>query len=118
MKSEKFSGTMESAYGKVLPSKLTFSGTYDAYENIQEVRDAKDEPSDDEVVNFVNSKRKAAARQKSMNDALEAAGIQKPTLEDPQVQLATIIKALRAAGRSEAEATALAESTLGVKLAQ
>lgn len=118
MKTEKFSGTMESAYGKVLPSKLSFEGSYEAYTSIDEVRSAKDEPSDDEVVAFVNSKRKAAARQKAMNEALTAAGIEKPTLEDPQVQLATIIKALRAAGRSEAEATALAESTLGVKLAQ
>ena len=117
MKSEKFSGTMESAYGKVLPNKVEFSGDFQAYENIQEIRDAKDEPSDDEVVSFVNSKRKAAARQKAMNTALDAAGIQKPTLEDPQVQLATIIKALVASGRSEAEATALAESTLGVKKA-
>lgn len=118
MQTEKFSGTMESAYGKTLPSKLTFSGTYEAFQNLQEVKDANEHPSDDEIVSFVNSKRKAAARQKAMNEALTAAGIEKPTLEDPQVQLATIIKALRAAGRSEAEATALAESTLGVKLAQ
>ena len=118
MNTEKFNGTMESAYGKTLPSKIHFSGTYEAFTSLDEVRSANEHPSDDEIVSFVNSKRKAAARQKAMNDALSAAGIEKPTLEDPQVQLATIIKALKAAGRSEAEAITLAESTLGVKLAQ
>lgn len=117
MVTEKFSGTMESAYGKTLPSKLTFSGTYEAFQSLEEVQAANEHPSNDEIVSFVNSKRKAAARQKSMNEALSAAGIEKPTLEDPQVQLQTIIKALRASGRSEAEATKLAEDTLGVKLA-
>ena len=117
MKTEKFSGTMESAYGKTLPTKLTFSGTFQAFESLDEVTSANEQPSNDELVAFVNSKRKAAARQKSMNEALTAAGIEKPTLEDPQVQLATIIKALVASGRSEDEATALAETTLGVKKA-
>lgn len=115
MVTEKFSGTMENAYGKVLPEPVKFSGTFEAYQTIDEVRAANDYPKDDDVVNFVNSKRKASARQKAMNDALEAAGVSKPTLEDPQVQLATFIKVLKAAGRSEDEAITLAESTLGVK---
>ena len=115
MKSETFSGTMENAYGKVLPSKVNFSGSFDAYENIGEIKAANDLPSDDEVVSFTNSKRKASARQKAMNAALEAAGIQKPTLEDPQVQLATLIKVLVASGRTEEQATQLAKTTLGVE---
>lgn len=118
MKSETFSGTMESAYGKTLPTPVKFSGSFESLESIEEVRAANEYPDDKEVVAWANAKRKASARQKSMNAALEAAGISKPTLEDPQVQLATIIKALRAAGRGEDEAIALAESTLGVKLAR
>lgn len=115
MKSEKFSGKMENAYGKVLPSAISFSGTFEAFENVEEVRTANEFPDDAEIVSWANGKRKASERQKSMNAALEAAGISKPTLEDPQVQLATIVKALRASGRSEEEAITLAESTLGVK---
>jgi hypothetical protein len=127
MKTEKFSGTIESAYGKTLPEKLKFAGTYEAFT----LPDSKS----DEVVSIafpdgadpitdtvtygmiydaVNNKRKAKARQKSMNDTLSEAGIEKPTMEDPQVQLLTIYKALRAAGRSEDKARELAETTLGV----
>lgn len=115
MKTEQFSGTIESAYGKVLPSKLSFKGEYEAFETVDELKAKNEYPSDEEIVSFVNSKRKANERQKSMNEALTAAGIQKPTMDDPQVQLATIIKALRASGRSEDEAISLAETTLGVK---
>lgn len=118
MKTEKFKGTIESAYGRTLPSKLSFEGTYDAFQTLDEVKshdNGSEYPSESDIVDFVNAKRKANARQKSMNEALTAAGIEKPTMEDPQVQLATIIKALRASGRSEDEAVALAESTLGVK---
>lgn len=115
MKTETFKGTIESAYSRTLPSKLTFSGSFDAYENVDELRRDNKYPSDEDIVSFVNAKEKANARQKAMNEALTAAGIEKPTMEDPQVQLATIIKALRASGRTEEEAITLAESTLGVK---
>jgi len=115
MKTEKFSGKMESAYGKVLPTPIPFSGSFEALENIDEVKTANEVPDDKEVVAWANGKRKASERQKAMNAALEAAGISKPTLEDPQVQLLQIIKALRASGRSEEDAIALAETTLGVK---
>jgi hypothetical protein len=115
MKTETFKGTIESAYGRTLPNKLTFSGEFEAYETVDELKAANKYPSDDDIVSFVNAKEKANARQKAMNETLSAAGIEKPTMDDPQVQLATIIKALRASGRSEDEAISLAEATLGVK---
>lgn len=117
MKSETFKGTIESAYGNPLPSALKFEGSFDAYETYEEAAAANDLPSRDEQLAFVNNKRKANARQKSMQDVLTANGINKPTLEDPQFQLKSMIKILVTAGRSEADATQLAESTLGVKLA-
>lgn len=116
MKSESYKGTIESAYGSPLPEAIKFSGSFDAFESYEEVATANDLPKNSEILDFVNNKRKANARQKSMQDALTAAGINKPTLEDPQVQLKTIIKALVASGRSEDEATKVAEATLGVKL--
>jgi hypothetical protein len=115
MKTETFKGTIESAYGRTLPNKLTFSGEFEAYETVDELKAANKYPSDDDIVSFVNAKEKANARQKAMTETLSAAGIEKPTMDDPQVQLATIIKALRASGRSEDEAISLAEATLGVK---
>lgn len=117
MKTETFKGTIESAFGSPLASPVTFSGNFTAYENYEEMTTAQDLPSRDEQLAFINNKRKANARQKSMQEALTAAGVNKPTLEDPQVQLKTIIKALVASGRSEAEATSIAEATLNVKLA-
>lgn len=119
MKSEKFSGTIESAYGKPVSPALKFEGEYTAFENVDEVKSKNEFPSDDEVVNFVNNKRKANARQKSMQAALDAAGYEKPTLEtDPQLQLRTLYKVFIAANKSEAEAKALASSTLGVEWAE
>jgi hypothetical protein len=117
MKIETFKGTIESAYGQPLPSALTFSGSYNAYESYDEAKDAQDLPSREEQLAFINNKRKANERQKAMQATLDAAGISKPTLDDPQVQLRTIIKALVASGRDEATATQIAETTLGVKLA-
>lgn len=114
MKSEKFSGTIESAYGKPVTPSLKFDGTFDAYESVEEIRAKNDYPSDDEIVSFTNNKRKANARQKAMQSALDAAGYEKPTLEnDRALQVKTLVKVFMAAGKSEAEATALAESTLG-----
>ena len=117
MKNETFKGTIESAYGSPLATPVVFNGTFSAYENFDEMVQAQDLPSRDEQLALINNKRKANARQKAMQAALDAAGINKPTLDDPQVQLKTIIKALVASGKDEATATQIAEATLGVKLA-
>jgi hypothetical protein len=118
MKTEKFSGTIESAYGNPVSPALKFDGTFDAFESLDEIRQANEHPSNDEIVAFVNNKRKANARQKSMQAALDAAGYVKPTLEsDVQLQLRTLIKVFEAAGKSRDEAVQIAETTLGAKLA-
>ena len=119
MKTEKFSGTIESAYGKPVSPAIKFEGEYSAFESVEEVRTKNEYPSDDEVVTFVNNKKKANARQKAMQAALDAAGYEKPTLEtDPQLQLRTLYKVFIASGKSETEARALASSTLGVEWAE
>jgi hypothetical protein len=116
MKTVKFDGTIESAYGNPVSPALSFAGEYQAFENIDEVRQKNEVPSDDEVVTFCNNKRKANARQKSMTAALEAAGIEKPTLEtDALLRLKTLYKVFIASGKSEQEARDLATSTIGVE---
>ena len=118
MKVETFSGTIESAYGNPVSPALKFNGSFEAYESVDAVRSGNDYPNDEEILSFVNNKRKANARQKAMQVALDTAGYVKPTLEsDVQLQLRTLIKVYVASGKSEAEAQQIAETTLGQKLA-
>jgi len=119
MKTVEFTATTETAYGKPLTTPIGYSGKFQAFEGIQEVRDVGEMPSDDELVTYANNKRKAAARQKSLTAALEAAGYEKPTLEsDSQLQLRTLYKVYVAAKKSPEEARALASQTLGVEWAE
>ncbi len=113
MKQETFKGTIESAYGETLATPLKFEGSFDAFESIDEVKTANDFPSNDEILKFVNDKRKASKRQAAMTATLEAAGIAKPTLEDPKVQYTQMVKILVTNGKSEVEAKAIASAALG-----
>ena len=113
MKTEKFKGTMENAYGMPLAKPIAFEGEFNAYEK-GEAYSADDTPSEEDVRNFVNSRLKANARQKSMNDALTAAGITKPTLEgNVDLQIKGMVKSLVASGKyTEEQATTLAKQML------
>jgi len=116
MKTVKFEGVMENAYGKALPEPIKYEGSFEAFQTIDEVNEKHEYPTEKEIVDGVNVKRKAAARQKQMQAALDAAGIEKPTLEkDVLLQLKTIYKVYIAAGKSEDEARKLAASGLGVE---
>lgn len=114
MQTETFKGTIESAYGEKLSKALSFSGTYEAYQSLDEIP-ADEKPSDSDIVDFVNQRRKANARQKSMNEVLTANGITKPTLEDNvDLQVKTMVKALVASGKyNNEQATAIAKQALG-----
>lgn len=119
MKTMTFEAVAESAYGKKLASPIKYSGEYEAYLNMTEIMDKNDFPKDQEIVDFRNTQRKANARQKALQTALDAAGIIKPTLEnDEQMRLQNMFKILVAAGKSEAEAKAIAAATLGVEWAE
>lgn len=94
MKTETFKGEVSQAYGKVLPTPVTFEGSFDAFETYNEVVTAKEEPSNEDVVNIVNAKRKASARAAATVAALEAAGIAKPDPNSPDVIKASMVKSL------------------------
>lgn len=113
MKTQKVSGTMENAYGEKLPKPIDYAGDAEVYETPAEVREKGDWPKDADIVSFVNDRRIAAARQSFMKAALDAAGVKKPTLEDPKVQFNTIVKAIMASGKDEATAKQLANASLG-----
>lgn len=113
MKTETLAGTIESAYGSKLPKSVSYSGSFEAYENVGEVKSANDMPSDDEVVSFRNTQRRNNRRQKLMQDALDAAGIVRPTLEtSEELRYKTIYDALLAAGKSPEEAANTAKAAL------
>jgi hypothetical protein len=115
MKTEAFDGVIENFYGKPLPTALTYATSYDKFENADEVRAANSWPKDSDVVDFVNARAKATARQKAMQAAVDAAGIIKPTLEnDDQMKLREMARILVAAGKSEQEARDIASATLGL----
>lgn len=115
MKVEKFSGTVESAYGKVLATPVKFSGEYNAFENFDELKTANEIPSNDDIVNFVNAKRKASARATATTEALTAAGIQKPDPNTPEaIKSRMIADAMKANPALTLEvATARVEAVLG-----
>ena len=104
MKTETFKGTVESAYGKTLPSPVSFSGQFEAVEKTEEIPQSEQlGPAD--IIQVVNAKRKAAARAKATTEALQAAGIEKPDTSSPEYVTESIIKGLmKLHGLSEDEA--------------
>lgn len=116
MKATKFSGVIENAYGKKLETPITFDAEYDAYENHDEVVAEKDELKPQEVVDFRNAQKKANARQKAMQVALDAANIVKPTLEnDEQLRLRKMYDIFIANGSAHDEARKNAAAALNLK---
>lgn len=114
MKSETFKGSVESAYGQQLPKAVEFSGSYEAFENYDEIKAANELPSNDEIVTIVNAKRKAAARAKATTEALQAAGVEKPDPNSPAIAIERMVKdAMRQNPKlSEAQARAFVQSIL------
>jgi len=119
MTTEKFSGLIENYYSKTVSPALPYDAEVENFDSIEELKAANEFPKDSEIVNFVNAKRKAAARNKAMQAAVDAAGIKKPTLEnDPQLRLKTVYKSLVAGGLSDAEARTVASTATGVEWAE
>ena len=127
MRTESFKGEISSAYGQPLGKKLAFKGTYEAFgpdksekdyvdadwdAALDEIREKNEYPKNMDLVNFVNNRRLANARQKEMTATLDANGIKKPTNEDPQFRFDNMVKILVAAGNPEAAAKQIASQVL------
>lgn len=98
---ESFDGVMENAYGKALPSPIKYSASYEKLLSYDAIP-AKELPDHDDILDVVNNARKANARQKAMQAALDAAGIVKPTLETSvDLQVSNIVKSLLAAKNAD-----------------
>ena len=112
MKTIQNHATVSKAFGQELEKEIKF--TYDAeqYEKFEEIP-AKEIPDNDAILNLVNQRKVAAARAAETSRLLTEAGIKAPTLEDPKVQFATLVRTLKASGKAPAEAEALANQLLG-----
>jgi hypothetical protein len=131
MKKLTVKGKTEQAYGKKLTdlllkdgtqntvSSLNFEGVYDAYETYQEIADANDLPSNDEILKFRNATRKTNERSKALKLALDNAGIVEPTLEnDDQVKLKTMYDVFMSMkGTTPEEAREKASAAIGIEWA-
>lgn len=112
-KTTTFKGVIENAYGKPLTTPLKYSGEYEELVKGDEIP-AKENPTEDDILDYVNNKRKANARQKAMQASLDAAGISKPALgEDMLFTFNQMVKILVATGKSEADAKQMANANLG-----
>jgi esterase/lipase superfamily enzyme len=108
-----FDGVMENAYGSRLESPIAFNGSYDHVLNFEDIP-RNEQLSEADILKVVNDARKANARQKAMQKALDDAGIVKPTLESsPELQLRNMVKSLVASGKyTEEQATTFAKAAL------
>lgn len=104
--------TVETAYGKAI-DPIHFSYTYEKLEKGDTIP-AKEMPDEDGLRAYVNQTRNAAARSAAQAKALADADIKKPTLEDPAVRFAGMVKILIAAGNTQAQAEQIAHTALGV----
>lgn len=115
MKLVKFSGKIESAYGKAVSPALSYDAEFEAFENFAEVTAAKAELSEKQQIDVLNNQSKANARQKAMQAALDAAGIVKPDVKtDPQLRLRRMYDLFVANGSTEDEAKQEASNALNI----
>lgn len=107
------SARVETAYGQTLAEPITFSYEYEELAKGESIP-ADEQPDAEDLRSYVNQKRNAKARSEAQNKALTDAGINKPTLESPEVRLATMVKVLVAAGNAKDEAERIARGALGM----
>jgi hypothetical protein len=69
---ETFDGVIEQQWGLKLPSPVSYIAEYAKILRADAIP-AKEQPTSEDILSFVNSKRKANARQKAMQDALDVA---------------------------------------------
>lgn len=123
-----FDGVIERAFNRDLPTPLPYRTTFEELQSYDAIP-AKEMPDQDDVLTLVNNKRKANARQKVMNETLDAAAkaftaanpgkdnpFVKPTLESSDdLKVKNIVDSLLASKKYDKDqATALAKQMLGL----
>lgn len=108
------------AYNKDLETPVKFSFTWKIFQTEEEMVAAGAQMSLKQQLKAVNAAAKQTARQASLTEALTAAGIVRPTIEnDDQLRLKNMYTVLMSSKRySEDEARELASNTLGIEWAE
>jgi hypothetical protein len=92
--------TVKTAYGQELAEPIDFA--YDFIElDESDAIPADDVPSPKEILGYVNMKRNASARSTAQARALSAAGVEKPTNENPKTALFNMVRLLITAQKLE-----------------
>lgn len=127
-----FSGVIENAFGKPLPSPIKYEGSFEelqydeskakavvltlpALDGADEIP-AKEVPTLADIYSLVNNASKANARQKAMQKALTEAGIEKPEVgKDMEFTFKQMLGILKATFKDKDEATLrqMANANLG-----
>lgn len=108
MKTVEFAGKINTFQGQTIPP-VDFNGKFEAFETFDEVKAANEVPTNDEIVNIVNAKRKASEVTSTRNAALEAAGFAPDKTETAKLRM--IADAMKL-GLNEAQAKAMVETVL------
>lgn len=125
----KFDGVIESFFGQKLPKALTYDTSYEELISYAAIP-AKEMPDEDDILTFVNNKRKANERQKAMTTTIEVAAAEwekenpgkagnpyvKPTLETSEtMQLKNMVDSMVASKKyTREQATVTAKQILGI----
>ena len=105
--------TVATVYGQTLAEPVEFEFSYQELQKGEEIP-AAEVPDADDLRSFVNTRRASKARSEKQNEIVASLGIEKPTLENPDVALATMVKVLKAQGKSHDDATSIAKQMLGM----
>jgi hypothetical protein len=106
--------TVSTAHGNALDTPIPFEYGFEELQKGDEIP-AAEYPDASDILAWVNTKRNAAARSVRQNQVLTDAGITKPTLEDPNVAFATMVKSLMAQGKSREKAEKAARIALDME---
>lgn len=90
---------------------LSYEGPVELFENVAELRSAGAFPSDADVLEMVNGKRKATAKAKLYQETVK--GLKSVYEDSADYKRKNLIAAAVAAGFSQADAEALAAQKLG-----
>lgn len=110
MKNETEVGQVKEYQGSKLDSPIDYSFDVELFENIEELKNSEEWPSNSEILKMVNTKRKTAAKAAAYQTATKA--LKEAYENSSEFKRAQLVKAAVAAGFSVAEAEALAASKL------
>jgi len=112
-----FEATAESAYGSELANAIKYTYEVNMLQAVSEIP-VEEQLSASDILQVVNNKRKASARQSAQLKAFDKAGIKAPkvdaTAEGILVAAKNTVKTLVATGKSADEAKQMAAALFGV----